>query len=82
MLVLLALSLLTGTLAWGQPVHKEGGVAMAMMDGVEGGVAVAMMDGMQQLLTGGGEFDREFLALLANCMDELDPNMRMAGKSG
>ena len=34
-----------------------------------------ILDAMQQLLTGGGEYDRVYYAELRNCMDQLHPNL-------
>ena len=34
-----------------------------------------MLDAMQQLLTGGGQYDREYYAELRSCMEQLHPDM-------
>ena len=36
-----------------------------------------MLDAMQQLMTGGGDFDPAFLEKLYTCYDKIDPNLRL-----
>jgi len=41
----------------------------------EAGETVAMLDGIMQIMEGGGQFDREYLAKLEGCMAQLDPDL-------